>query len=156
MSTCLTYRPQRVALYDNSRQTPAARFSGWSRMTGVSDESETVMSRMSDISEFFLLALSFPFPLELEFQIKASEWKQDTRFCSSPEISASHPAYKRIIGMGPAVVPFILEDLSKSPALWFDALTALTDEQPILPDHAGDMDAMAADWLEWGRKNGLV
>jgi hypothetical protein len=35
-------------------------------------------------------------------------------------------------------------------------LNAITGENPIPDDAAGDIDRMTAAWLEWGRANGLL
>jgi hypothetical protein len=124
--------------------------------TGLSNDSHRIASSTLDAAQSFLSVLSFPLPLDMEFAAKAQEWKSETEFCSSPEIAAGHPAYQRIIGMGPVVVPMILQEMRKEPGLWFDALMALTDEQPVLEAHAGDIVAMTQDWLEWGRRNGYL
>ena len=81
-------------------------------------------------------------------------WKAETFFHSSISKKTQHPDYQRIIGMGPAVVPLILHWLKHEPDFWFDALVAITGEQPIPPQRAGDVEAMARDWLEWGRTHG--
>lgn len=64
--------------------------------------------------------------------------------------------YQRIIGMGPVVLPLILEQLQKRPDHWFWALSAISGECPILPDHEGYFDLMVKDWLDWGKKQGLL
>jgi len=107
------------------------------------------------VEDSYLNALSFDLPLEVEYEMQAAEWKRDTRFCSSPEIASAHPAYQRIIGMGQDVVPFILQEIKTEPGLWFDALTAITGEQPVSEANAGDIEAMCADWIAWGRRNGF-
>lgn len=124
-------------------------------MTGLSDESNTVWINTADLAWSYLSVLSFSLPLELQFKTQVSEWKDDTKFCSSPEAAAAHPAYRRIIGMGPAAVPLILAEMQREPDLWFDALTAITGEQPVREEHAGDIEAMCADWIAWGRRYGI-
>jgi hypothetical protein len=68
-----------------------------------------------------------------------------------------HPAYQRIIGMGPAVVPFMLERF-RDGALehWFWALSAITGENPITEDIAGNIKKMAEAWVQWGKTNGYL
>src|SRR5262249_43794422 len=81
----------------------------------------------------------------------ARGWKKETGFLSSMEEKSMPSAYQRIIGMGEAAVPFILEDLSENgPADWFWALSVITDDNPITEDVAGDMRAMTEAWLQWG------
>lgn len=67
-----------------------------------------------------------------------------------------HPAYQRIIGLGPAVIPLILADLARQPDHWFWALKALTGEDPVSPGDRGKMAAMSEAWLRWGRANGYI
>ena len=93
-------------------------------------------------------------PLEVEFLQRALRWKAQTALHSSIAKKAQHPDYQRIIGMGEAVVPLILRWLKHEPDFWFEALVAITGEQPMRPEHAGDIGALAADWLEWGRARG--
>jgi hypothetical protein len=59
--------------------------------------------------------------------------------------------------MGEAALPFILKDLAENgPDDWFWALTAITDENPITQDIAGNMAAMTEAWLQWGKKAGYL
>ncbi len=76
-------------------------------------------------------------------------WKASTRFISSISKTVSDPNYLKIIGLGPAVLPSIIEELRREPDLWFVALEAITRENPVQPEHAGDVAAMAEDWLQW-------
>ena len=83
------------------------------------------------------------------------EWQSDTKFLSNIEEIALHPAYQRIIGMGPTVIPYILEKLITSPGYWFWALKAITGEDPVPAVDRGDMVNMTQHWLQWGRDHGL-
>jgi hypothetical protein len=67
-----------------------------------------------------------------------------------------HPAYQRIIGLGPQVIPLILGELAKQPEQWFWALAALTGEDPVPVADKGRVRAMAGAWLKWGRENGWI
>jgi hypothetical protein len=64
--------------------------------------------------------------------------------------------YQRIIGMGIAVVPLILEQLQREPDQWFWALESITDENPVPHESMGNVQAMAHAWIDWGRRNGFV
>jgi|SRR6266850_58601 len=92
-----------------------------------------------------------------QFTKLANTWKQETAHQSNMTKRAMHPAYQRIIGMGPAVVPFMLERFREG-ALehWFWALTAITGENPITEDIAGNMEKMAKAWVQWGIANGYL
>jgi hypothetical protein len=72
-------------------------------------------------------------------------------FSSSYFDKILHPAYQKILTLGKAAVPFILRELQDMPNDWFWALRVITDEDPTTPEQAGDMEAMARAWLEWGK-----
>jgi DNA-binding transcriptional regulator YhcF (GntR family) len=91
-----------------------------------------------------------------QFKRLAQEWKRETILHSSPLLIATHDAYQRIIGMGPAAVPLILHELSAERDYWFWALRAITGDDPVPEEHRGDVRAMTEDWLEWGRARGLL
>lgn len=58
--------------------------------------------------------------------------------------------------MGQAAVPLILEELWARPDHWGPALTAITGENPVPPEDAGRLGAMAQAWLQWGKDRGLI
>ncbi len=94
--------------------------------------------------------------LEQLFARLAAEWKQETRYLSSTTAIATHPAYQRIIGLGPQVIPLILADLKQEPSHWFWALSALTGENPVPAADQGRISAMTAAWLQWGIDTGWI
>ena len=100
--------------------------------------------------------LSPPEKVAEHFRLLAERWRSETRFLSSTTDLAMHPAYQRIIGLGPAVIPLILADLAKEPDHWFWALRALTGEDPVSPNDRGNLAAMSEAWLKWGRENGYL
>ena len=57
--------------------------------------------------------------------------------------------------MGPRALPLILKELEQRPNHWFWALRALTQENPVLPEHRGAIAEMTQDWLNWARAKGL-
>ena len=91
-----------------------------------------------------------------KFQQFAHEWKCAESPTSSVKELAMHPAYQKIIGLGPAAVPLIIAELSREPDHWFWALEAITGADPVPDDVAGDLDAMAAAWIDWARAHGLA
>jgi hypothetical protein len=97
-----------------------------------------------------------PQRLTAAFHQLAGEWRAGTRFLSSTTEIAMHPAYQRIIGLGPQVIPLILAELGKQPEPWFWALVALTGEDPVGQADRGRAKAMADAWLKWGRENGWI
>lgn len=97
-----------------------------------------------------------PKQLEALFTKLATEWREETRYLSSTSAIATHPAYQRIIGLGPQVIPLILSDLEREGGHWFWALSALTGENPVDSADQGRIKAMTAAWLKWGTDNGWI
>ncbi|SRR5258707_7113687 len=94
--------------------------------------------------------------VDAAFAELALKWSADTAHLSSPTELMEHPAYVRIIGLGPAVLPLLLRDLQESGRFWFPALHAITGENPVPDEAAGDVHRMSEAWLDWGRRNGLL
>jgi hypothetical protein len=93
--------------------------------------------------------------MEKRFSRLARIWKAETGMLSRLDQICMHPAYQRIIGMGPAAIPFILQDLQETQAYWFWALTAITGEEPS-GSETDDLDTLTKVWLGWGRKRGYI
>lgn len=91
-----------------------------------------------------------------EFQQLAAIWKDETRLASSVTDIVFNRHYLQIIGMGKAVIPYILQNLQKEPNHWFHALRSVTRENPVPPEDRGDMQAMANAWLSWGKDKGFI
>lgn len=92
--------------------------------------------------------------LRVEFEALAKRWQHETRHLSLISKKTAHPAYFRIMGMGEAAIPLLLEALRDKPAHWFEALRAIANLDPSRVD-ANPSRAREA-WLEWGRSQGLV
>jgi hypothetical protein len=90
------------------------------------------------------------------FEQCVQEWRRATRFESSSTEIFMNPAYQRIIGLGPDVIPLILRSLAERHEHWFWALRALTGENPVSEANAGDVEAMSQAWLTWGREHGYI
>jgi hypothetical protein len=65
----------------------------------------------------------------------------------------------RIIGLGRKfrqgeIEKLILGELQNDPDHWFDALVAITGENPVRQND--DFDAAVDAWLEWGRQNRII
>ena len=91
-----------------------------------------------------------------KFRRLAAEWKGQSRYLSNTAQMAMLKPYQRIIGMGWPVVPLILEELSREPDQWFWALEAITEENPVPSEAAGQVRRSAEAWQEWGRERGLI
>ena len=97
-------------------------------------------------------------PVEPEetFTTLVEEWQTETGDLSSTTAKVLHPAYQRIIGLGPGVVPLLLRELEVRPNHWFHALRAITGDNPVKVNQRGNLHEMTAAWLEWGRKEGYL
>lgn len=95
-------------------------------------------------------------PLSEIFAELAVQWKEDTWFLSSSTQISRHPAYRKIIDMGYAAIPLILQDLQRTPDQWFVALNSITGENPVREDDAGIVDSMRDAWLQWGRDRNFI
>ncbi len=92
--------------------------------------------------------------IEIQFSELTEQWMRETGDISSITKRAMHPAYQRIIGLGPAALPMILAELETRPDLWFHALRAVSGIDPVRPEQRGRMRQMVNAWLEWGRQQG--
>ena len=90
------------------------------------------------------------------FEMLAAQWREQAAPLSSSTDRAMLPAYQTIIGMGETALPFILEEMRNRGGHWFWALRAITGENPVLPEHRGNVEAMTQDWLQWGRDQGCI
>ncbi len=95
-------------------------------------------------------------PLQERFQALKDDWKSRTRHLSNVAQIALVFSYQQIIGMGPQAVPLILAELQHQPDHWSWALEAITGANPVPKQDAGDIEASASAWLEWGKQNGLL
>lgn len=89
------------------------------------------------------------------FQRLRSQWKEQSRYLSNTAQMSMLGPYQRIIGMGEAAVPLILDELRREPDHWFWALESITEENPVPPEDAGRVQAMTAAWIRWGKERGF-
>lgn len=115
----------------------------------VAQEFEAVHQRWSDTF------LYNPESLKAKFVRLRDQWLQDTEFSSSLDEIVGNPNYLQIIGMGPAVLPLILNELQDQPAFWFQALHSISGVDPVPSRTKGDLHAMVVAWLDWGRSRGF-
>jgi hypothetical protein len=92
--------------------------------------------------------------LRPEFARLSEQWLRDTKHLSLVSEKVAHPAYFRIIGMGEAAVPLLLEALRDRPSHWFMALQATANRNPA---SVGSNPSAARDaWLNWGKSELLI
>ncbi len=93
------------------------------------------------------------------FRAEVEQWKKDTQHWSSVTKMLAHPSYLRVVGLsrysaGSEIERLLLEELGNEPDYWFDALAAVTGENPVRPNY--DFDESVNAWLEWGRQKGII
>ena len=93
-------------------------------------------------------------PVERKFIRLREEWKAQRGPHSDTVSLVMHPAYQRIIGMGPTVIPLLLRELESNLDNWFWALMAITEADPVEESSRGDGAAMAQAWVRWGKQHG--
>ena len=71
--------------------------------------------------------------LSERFRRLAAEWKQQSRYLSNLAQMAMLRPYQQIIGMGPTVVPLLLEELRREPDHWFWAQKRSPSRTPCRP-----------------------
>ena len=91
-----------------------------------------------------------------KFQRLSSEWKEKSRYMSNVAQMAVLPSYLGIIGIGPEAIPLILEELRREPDHWFWALEAITQENPVPVEAAGNVKLMTQAWVDWGIQKGYL
>jgi hypothetical protein len=89
-----------------------------------------------------------------EFERLAAEWENAVSYHSSTTVRNSHPAYQKIIGLGPAVVPLLLRDMEQNHTHWFHALRQLTGANPVATASAGNIPEIVQAWLRWAKDHG--
>ena len=98
-----------------------------------------------------------PFPsVREQFAALAEKWRDETSDISSLTQTFLNQAYQDIIGLGPAAIPLLLEEVRDRPDLWFHALRSIVHQDLVDPADSGNVQKMAAAWLKWGRDNKLV
>jgi hypothetical protein len=90
----------------------------------------------------------------LSFEQLRLKWHEERGATSSITEMAMCPSYQSIIAMGPPAIPLILRQMEvegDEPDMWFWALRALTNADPISKDDRGDIVKMAQTWLAWAQ-----
>ena len=112
---------------------------------GLANPERNVLNRFPDLR-----------PAAEVFSKLAEDWRKETCYLSDISEICTHPAYQRIIGMGSTALPFIFAALAREPEQWFWALEAITGEQPVPQEYAGNLERMRHYWLEWAAQSQLA
>ena len=89
--------------------------------------------------------------LEQRFEDYAERWRNETRIHSSIQASIFNQNYQRIIGMGPQVLPLILEELKERGGPWYWALECITGVNPA--EGATTLTEQKRLWIEYAILN---
>jgi hypothetical protein len=93
--------------------------------------------------------------IQERFQRLASVWRAETAYVSSSSDLVAYPAFMEIVGMGPAVIPLLLRELTnRTPGHWHRALHHITGADPVPPADRGNIDKAAEAWLRWAKEQG--
>lgn len=85
------------------------------------------------------------------FRDLVDNWKTETWYRTPISRRISHPAYLKIIGLGPMALPWIIQELRQEQDYWFAALEAITREPS---PNAASLSELRDIWLEWGKRHG--
>jgi hypothetical protein len=86
----------------------------------------------------------------------ADQWAKERQRGVDVEQMSDTPAYREIIDIGYRAIRPILLMLLKRPDHWFNALHAITDENPVPPESEGRLVEMAGAWIKWGKQRGYI
>jgi hypothetical protein len=136
--------------------TPKQSCSEWSHRATRQYESAR---RQMRVLRWYHRSRSENSALERLFRDEVERWKRETQHWSSVTRALAHPSYLRIVGLaklshGTELERLLLEELEAEPDLWFEALGAITGENPVR--HEYDFDESVNAWLEWGRMKGII
>jgi hypothetical protein len=97
-----------------------------------------------------------PGDVRQRFRQLAKTWRRETSHLSVMAQKAEHPAFREIVSLGQAVVPWLLAELQRQPGPWFLALHEITRADPIPAGSDGDVAAMSRAWVDWGKAEGHI
>ena len=90
-----------------------------------------------------------PTPIGLidRFMRELRKWRSETKFTSSIDDVLAHEAYRKIVGMGDAVVELLLDELRTRPGFEVYALEDILGNAPYTEEVNGDIKAMSDAWV---------
>lgn len=88
-----------------------------------------------------------------KFEFYKKKWMENTKYSSTIREIVADENYHKIIDLGFSVVPYIFKELDNENLRrrWISALYKMTGANPVKTDHAGNIDAITQDWIEWGK-----
>jgi hypothetical protein len=88
------------------------------------------------------------------FESLASRWIEETQFESSLLRTFSNESYLEILGLGPRIIPYLLQRLRSEPERWVGALKAIS--RADIGSEAATPDEAVSAWTDWGRSHHYV
>ncbi len=89
--------------------------------------------------------------LEQIFNGLVKNWKEATGGYSVTTRRYGHLSYQSILVLKEDVIPLILRELQQRPDWWFEALKALTKENPVAA--GATFEEAVNAWIDWGKRN---
>jgi hypothetical protein len=80
----------------------------------------------------------------------------DTRNLSDTTSVLRNSSFWRLVELGTDAIPMLFAGIDKNPLACFHALREITNENPVPPEHYGNMQMMKEDWISWGKTEGYV
>jgi hypothetical protein len=90
--------------------------------------------------------------IEASFNYLYKNWSDEIKFQSSVDNIIGNVHYIKILSLGWKVVPYIIGALKRKPNHLFIALSEITGENPVKPEHCGKIKDITMDWIEWWNK----
>lgn len=127
----------------------------------VTKEAEIIESNKQASFECFISTSSYlrdvyQNSLKEYFESLKYLWLEETKFSSNIFLTTNHPAHLTILQLGDQVLPLLIEDLQNNNNHWFITLNKITNENPVAQEHAGDVEAMRNDWIQWAEANNII
>jgi hypothetical protein len=86
------------------------------------------------------------------------EWISETFYISSPDSMRKNRNFHRLLSFREAIVPFALQKVKTKGdrVRWMVLLKDAAAVDPVPPHKRGMTDAMADEWINWGKEKNLI
>ena len=89
-----------------------------------------------------------------KFHRMVAEWRIETAYTSLARDKIDHPAFKKIVGIGPIAIPWILTEIRHRPDFLVLALHQIHKyENPVPASARGTLNEIVNAWLSWANRN---
>jgi hypothetical protein len=87
-----------------------------------------------------------------EFRRLVSTWRAETYFLPSVREKIENASFRKIIGMGDRVIPWIINEIERTPDFLVMALGFLVPSNPIPDSARGKLYEIVDFWLTWAQR----